>query len=663
MIFPKLMGFHFLEVLLLCFLFSCSSPEPQPFVPAQIFGDHMVLQQQESVTIWGTGTPNDEVKAQGSWSDEYVATQVNENGEWRLDLPTPEAGGPYLLDVAQSDSLIRFEDVMIGEVWLASGQSNMEMPLTGYLPTEPINNYEEEIANANYPGIRFITVKRAISPMPINEFEGEWKVMSSETAAKSSATAYFFARKLHQELGVPVGIIHSSWGGTPVESWISKDKMLELGEFEKQLATLAPEKIEVFQAWYDQFPARSFPDNEAGWESLDMEDGQYALPDFDDSNWRTTNLPDDIENMEGTYADGAVWFRKKVTIDNLNEAYTFSVTEGIDDMESLYINGKPVAFTLCWNCPRSYELNGIFKEGENQIAIRLIDTGGGGGFRGEMTLTSASGQQIDVNKDWKYLAVAGVFQGKLLMFDANQEALKNPPAGIADYRFDSWTPSGLFNAMINPVIPYNIQGAIWYQGESNVGRAEQYEKTFPGMITDWRTRWKGEFSFYFVQIAPFGYGNELSPALRDAQRKTLSIPGTGMASAMDIGHPTSIHPGNKQDVGKRLALWALAKDYGKSIVPSGPLYSNHRVEGSKIIVTFDHAESGLMLADGKGMPFEIAGGDGKFVQAEAALLDGNLVIWSTDVSEPKHVRYAWKDYVDAALFNETGLPASSFSTE
>lgn len=663
MIFPTLKSFPSLAIFLTGFIFSCSRIDPEPLEPATIFGDHMVLQQQEAVALWGTGTPNDEVKAQGSWSDEYVTTRTDENGNWQLELPTPAAGGPYLLDVAQSDTLIRFQNVMIGEVWLASGQSNMEMPLTGYLPTEPIDNYEQEIADADWPDIRYITVKRAISPNPLETFDGDWTIISPETADKSSATAYFFARELHQELGVPIGIIHTSWGGTPVESWISKDKLLELGEFEKQLANLTPEKIETFQTWYDQFPRRTFPNDEAGWEALDLEDRQYAMSDFDDSNWRTTDLPEDIENMEDTYADGAVWFRKKVVIDNPEEAYTFSVTEGIDDMESLYVNGQLVAFTHCWNCPRSYKLNGIFKAGENQIAIRLIDTGGGGGFRGEMNLTSTSGKKIEVNTNWRYLAVAGVFQGKLVMFESNKAALENPPVGIEDYRFDSWTPSGLFNAMINPVIPYNIQGAIWYQGESNVGRAKQYERIFPGMITDWRSRWSDEFSFYFVQIAPFDYGNSKSGALRDAQRKTLTLSGTGMATTMDIGHPTSIHPGNKQDVGKRLALWALAKDYGKNNSYSGPLYSSHQVVENKVIVEFDHAEGGLIYRPGIADLFEIAGPDGVFVPAKAEEMDGKMAIWSVSIPNPKHVRYAWDDYVDVTLFNKEGLPASSFTTE
>ncbi len=642
---------------------SCQKLETQPLIPSSIFGDHMVLQQDETVAIWGTGTPNDEVKAQGSWSDQFVTTQVDENGKWLLELMTPEAGGPYLLDVGQSDTLIRFEDVMIGEVWLASGQSNMEMPLTGFLPAEPIDNYEEEIAQANYPAIRYITVKRAISPEPITSFDGTWKAMSSETADKSSATAYFFARELHQKLDVPIGVIHSSWGGTPVESWISQDKLLALGEFEEQLATLDPEKIATYQTWYDQFPSRSFPNNEADWESLELEDAQYASEDFDDSDWRNVDLPDDIENMEGTYPDGVVWFRKKVIIEDVEDYFTFSFTEGIDDMDALYINGEKAAFTLCWNCPRSYELKDLLREGENQIAIRLIDTGGGGGFRGEMSLISNSGKTVEINKDWKYQAIAGVYRGKFLLFHTNQEALNDPPEGIESYRFDSWTPSGLFNAMINPVIPYNIQGAIWYQGESNVGRAEQYEKTFPGMISDWRSRWKDEFSFYYVQIAPFNYGNGLSPALRDAQRKTLKLSGTGMASTMDIGHPTSIHPGNKQDVGKRLALWALTRDYGENVSPSGPLYKSHQIVGGKIIIEFDYAESGLVYEPGLSTIFEVAGDNGQFIEAQAKIIDGKMEVWSTNIPNPKHVRYAWADYADVTLFNKEGLPASSFTTE
>lgn len=653
----------FLSFLVLLFAVACKKLDPQPFVPAQVFGDHMVLQQNDDVAIWGSGTPGDEIKAQGSWSDAFVSTQAGENGQWRLSLPTPEAGGPYLLDISQSDTLISFSDVMIGEVWLASGQSNMEMPLTGYLPTEPVDNYEQEIAEADYPAIRFINVARNIAATPIDSIKGNWMVTSSETAEDFSATAYFFARQLHRKLNVPIGIIHTSWGGTPVESWISKEKLLELKEFEEELAALDPEKIKVFQDWFDEFPSLAFPENEEEWEALHLQDSQYSGADFDDSQWASTDLPGEVENMEVTHPDGAYWFRRKINIDQ-PEDLTLSISEGIDDMDMLYVNGEKIAFTLCWNCPREYTIPATaLNAGENQLAFRMIDTGGGGGFRGEMTLTNASGKQLDFLKNWKYKDIAGIVQGKFILFHANPEALARPPEGIESYVFNSWTPTGLFNAMISPVIPYNIKGAIWYQGESNVGRAEQYKKTFPGMIDDWRSRWENEFPFYFVQIAPFDYGSGLSPALRDAQRKSLKTPKTGMAVTMDIGLPTNIHPGNKQDVGKRLALHALARDYGKDIVPSGPLYKGHTISDGKMVIEFDHAESGLVFDPTPGMPFEIAGENGEFIQAQAEEKDGKMVVWSMNIPNPKHVRYAWRDFTTVTLFNKEGLPASSFTTE
>ncbi len=659
----KLKSFLLLVIFLAGGLFSCTSPKSQLFAPAAIFGDHMVLQQQEAVVIWGKGTPNDEVKAQGSWSDDYVTTRTDENGNWQLELPTPKAGGPFLLDVAQSDTLIRFEDVMIGEVWLASGQSNMEMPLTGYLPTEPIDNYEQEIAEADWPGIRFITVKRAISPEPIKTFDGDWLVMSPETAAKSSASAYFFARELHEELRVPIGIIHASWGGTPVESWISKDKLFELEEFEKELASLEPEKLQVYEAWFDQFERKPFPSDDDGWKNLELADEHFHKGARIDSTWKSTEIPVEIETLDIPNPDGAVWFMKDLFIDQAYGTFTLTISEGIDDIDAFYVNGLPVGFTNCWNCPRAYKIEGAFRSGVNHLAFRIIDTGGGGGFRGDINFVSNDGEQFDIRSDWKYKQVAGVVSGKFLLFESNQEVMNNPPKGIEDYRLDSWTPSGLYNAMIHPVIPYNIQGAIWYQGESNVGRAKQYEKTFPGMISDWRSRWVDDFSFYYVQIAPFDYGNGRSGALREAQRRTLEFPRTGMASTMDIGHPTSIHPGNKQEVGRRLALWALAKDYGRDLVHTGPLYKNHYTEKGKVIVEFDHAESGLIYRPGDDGLFEIAGPNGVYVPAKAEEMDGKMAIWSDSIPNPKHVRYAWDDYVVVTLFNKEGLPASSFTTE
>ncbi|MEM7374764.1 MAG: sialate O-acetylesterase [Bacteroidota bacterium] len=640
---------------------GCQSIPPIALDLPALFSDHMVLQQQEEVTFWGSYTPESDVSISGSWGASAKAIS-DETGNWKLRLPTPEAGGPYEVKITAADSSILLKDVMIGEVWLASGQSNMEMTLEGYLPNEPIDQGQEEIAAANYPMIRYVNVARAISPIPAKDLHGEWKLCHPDNAHQLSAVAYFFARKLHQELTIPIGIIASSWGGTPVESWMSREKMQALGEFEEELGALKKENIQRFMNWFENFPKVPAPSSSEGWRNLELADSDYAQPNFDDSDWKKGTLPSWIEDLEVPSVDGAIWFRKSVQLEEVEE-YILHIEGGIDDLDHCYVNGQLVGFTFCYNCPRAYEIPAsLLNKGDNLIAIRAVDTGGPGGFVGPMYLKSATGKQIPLEGDWHFAQVGGIQGANLLLFQQNPDALHQPPEGIENYQLSAGSPSVLYNGMIAPLHPYTLKGAIWYQGESNVGRAEQYLKLFPGMIEDWRSRWQDDFPFYFVQIAPFGYGNELSPALRDAQRKSLTTPQTGMAITMDIGQETSIHPGNKQDVGHRLALLAMHNDYGADLVSSGPLYASHSVEGQSIDITFDHTGSGLM-SQGQLEGFEIAGSDGEFVPAKATIVDHKIKVSSSKVKDPMHVRYAWKDYVKGSLFNQEGLPASSFSSE
>ncbi len=622
----------------------------------------MVLQQLEEVQLWGTYTPNEDVSVSASWGTTEDTT-ADIDGNWVVALKTEKAGGPYDIKITTSDSTIVVNDVMLGEVWLASGQSNMEMPLSGFMPRDPIDNSEREIQAANYPDIRYIDVPNTISLTPLDDFNGEWKQTSPETAEQFSATAYFFARKLYEELNVPIGIINSTWGGTPVESWISRQKTLSIGEFTEQLEALDEEKIANYKDWLSNFEMIPRPTNDKNWEQLDLGDEAYRQASFDDQNWKSTDIPIYVENIETTSDDGVYWLRKKVIINDASQDYILNIEKGIDDNDITYVNGNKVGETRCYNCPRTYVIpKEILKTGENQIAIQIVDTGGGGGFNGDMTLTGADKKEIEISTDWKYYQIAGLGSTDFILFDSNKEALKNNPGNISHFNIGANTPSVLYNGMIEPILSYDIKGAIWYQGESNVGRHDQYLKTFPAMIEDWRARWNADFPFYFVQIAPFSYGNELSPALRDAQRKSLKANKTGMAVTMDIGVSDNIHPGNKIDVGYRLARWALANDYNKDIVYSGPLYRSHEVEGSKIKVSFDHIGSGLIfnkVTDG----FEIAGVDKVYLPAKATINGEVVEVSNNKIKVPLYVRYGWKDYIVGTFMNKEGLPASSFSTD
>lgn len=651
-------------IITLLFFVSCTESENIKLSLNSLFSDHMVLQQQEEVAVWGESNPMAKISVSGSWG-QAVSGTADASGNWQLKLPTPKAGGPFQVHFTTEDQTITLKDVLIGEVWLASGQSNMEMPLEGFLPKEPVDNYQEEVANANYDQIRYFDVTRAIEASPVNKQIGKWTVTNPTNANKFSAAGYFFARRLHKELGVPVGVITSTWGGTPVESWMSKEKIKILAEFPETLETLKEENISIFTDWYAQFVSKKTPTAPEEWASIDLEDASFSKSEFDDSDWKTAATAAMVEDLPIILADGVYWFRKTILLNDISSDYTINIAEGIDDMDDFFVNGKKIGSTFGHNTPRSYTIpKSILTEGENNFTFRVIDTGGGGGFMSEINLiNNTSTEKNNISEDWHFKQTAGIQGSKLLQFHKNQEALENPPAGIESYSLNAHTPTVLYNGMIHPLIPYNIKGAIWYQGESNVGRDEQYLKLFPGMIEDWRSRWESDFSFYFVQIAPFTYGNELSPALRDAQRKSLITPKTGMAITMDIGLSKSIHPGNKQDVGSRLAQLALANDYDKNFVASGPLYKEHRIDGNKMYLEFDYSGSGLMTKNSDLLGFEIAGEDKKYRPATASIKGNTIEVSAIGILEPKYARYAWKDFIIGTLYNQEGLPASSFTTE
>lgn len=477
-----------------------------------IFGDHMVLQQGKSLPVWGKADPGETVTV--TLNNKTKSTEACPKGRWMVKLPRMKAGGPYELTIAGKDNNLTFTDVLVGEVWIGSGQSNMQMTVGNSA------NKEQEIANANYPDIRLFSVTRTVATEPQDNCEGAWSICSPETIPEFSAALYFFGRELHQQLnGVPMGLIHTSWGGTPAESWTSR-AMLESD----------PDLAGIVKQWDETLAA--YPDAKAAYDKA-MEEWQKAA--------------------EQAKANGAAEPKKP-------------------------------------DAPRGPD---------------------------------------------------------------------NP-----------WLASGLYNAMIAPLIPYAIQGAVWYQGESNAGRAYQYRKLFPAMINDWRNAWgQGPFSFYFVQLANFR-DSLPEPAesdwaeLREAQTMTLSLKNTGMAVIIDIGEAKDIHPKNKQDVGKRLALNALAKDYGKNVVWSGPMYKSMRIWKDKITLKFANTNGGLTTSDGETLKgFAIAGADKKFVWANAVIKGNKVIVSSPEVPEPVAVRYAWAINPVCNLINGKKLPASPFRTD
>lgn len=630
-----------------------------------LFSDYMVLQQEQDVSFWGKYTPGEKISVSASWGEEASAG-TDEDGNWTLKISTPSAGGPYMVTITTNDSTINLDDVLVGEVWLASGQSNMEMPVKGWPPNDLIQNSEEEIASANYPGIRMFTVARNFSTTPIDTITGEWALASPQTTGDFSATAYFFARRLHQELGIPIGIIHTSWGGTVAEAWTSEAGLRKLGDFDQAIDDLQnAENQEAIDSWFETRSTVTIPATEEEWQTVSFSDEEAAGLDFDDSTWGKVELPGRIDQLSSGQFNGAIWLRKEFNIDDISSDYILNIGS-IDDMDATYINGEKVgglAGAGFYNVPREYAIpQSLLVQGTNVIAIRAIDTGGPGSVLGYMTLSKGS-TEISLEGSWKHQLIAEFYQSQLYVYDLQTDISARPNV----FQMNPNMPTVLFNAMIDPLVPYAIQGAIWYQGESNVGRDEQYKRLFPGMIEDWRSHWEVEFPFYFVQIAPFTYnpdpGMQISQKLRDAQRYSLNTPKTGMVVTLDIGNITNIHPGNKQDVGARLAGLALANDYGKDLVASGPLYKSQTVSGNKIILEFDYVGSGLMASEQGLSGFEIAGADKVFVDARATIALNEVEVSAPSVMVPAYVRYAWRDVSTATLFNNEGLPASSFTTE
>lgn len=629
-----------------------------------LFGDHMVLQRNEKVSIWGTAPAEMKIEIMASWGRES-ATVSDSEGNWILKLETPEAGGPYDISISSKSNEVKLQDVLIGEVWLASGQSNMEMPLKGWPPNDLILNAEEEISQASYPNIRMFNVANKFSLEKETTVKGNWAVCSSEVADEFSASAYFFARRLNKELGIPIGIINSTWGGTPAESWTSKEALKELGDFDGMLDLMSdPDKEKETKDWYSRWKQRDIPSENQDWNTIDLGDSEIAQSNYDDKDWDTLPLPGRLDWHNEQDIDGVFWFRNSVTIEDPSVNYTFEMGV-VDDADIVYVNGKRIGGTVYdFTNSRSYTIPAsLLKKGKNVIAIRVVDTGGPGSISGSIQLKSKNGEIKLLDGDWKFLVAAELYSGKIYSYDLKEISDLERPNIIVANAFSATT---LFNAMINPLIPFNFKGAIWYQGESNVGRSEQYERLFPAMINDWRTRWKREFPFYFVQIAPFQYSGEQaeqSQKLRDAQRRTLTTPNTGMVVTLDIGNYKNIHPANKQDIGQRLAGLALSNDYDKNLISSGPLYRNSIVKKKRIVLTFDHVGSGLLSEQGGLTGFEIAGADQKYVPAKA-VIDGNKVLVSAEaVTSPRHVRYAWSDEGVGNLSNNEGLPASSFTTE
>lgn len=612
----------------------------------KLFADHMVLQRNRNINIWGWADANERVVVQ--FKDQTKTTKAGKDGKWMVKLGAEGAGGPYTLSV-KSNNTITINDVLIGEVWVCSGQSNMEWVVRNTV------NAEQEMSTANYPMIHHFLVAKDVSSKPLSDVKaGEWKVCTPETAGDFTAVGFYFARELYNQLKVPIGLINTSWGGTHSETWTSREAFESSDEFKSMIREMPSLNLDSLSAVKQKLTDEKIQKIQPGFGGTVNEDA-FKNADYDDSKWPTMDLPGLWENKGLEDVDGIIWFRREINIAP-GDAGKAAVIElaSIDDNDISYVNGTKVGSTNAYNEKRKYTIPaGILKAGKNVIAVRVEDTGGGGGVYGD-----AADMKITIDDKAQSLNSAWHFQVTSLQKG-------NTSVGPNDY------PTLLFNAMLYPLMPYTIQGVIWYQGESNAGRAYQYRKAFPLMITDWRDHWQqGNFPFYFVQLASFNAGNGDSKngstwaELREAQSMTLSLPNTGMAVTTDIGESNDIHPRNKQDVGKRLAAIALHDVYNKQLEYSGPVYKSMKIEGNKIILSFTHLGKGLVVKGNTLNGFEIAGTDKQFYPAEASVQNDQVIVSAGDVSSPVAVRYGWKDDAkDDNLFNEEGFPASPFRTD
>jgi sialate O-acetylesterase len=632
--------------IILCVSVAAAEREPLPLV-SPIFGDNMVLQRGKPNAIWGWAKPGDEVRVE--IAGKKAKAVAGTDGRWELKIKPPAPGGPYTLRIEGAQP-VELHEILVGDVWLCGGQSNMELPL------ERTRDGKTEIAAANHPEIRLFKVQShpAYTPAPVAQ--GRWKICSPKAAVEEggfSAVAYFFAEKIQSETHVPIGLVEDCIGGTPAEAWTSPKTLRTLKDFDVQLAEIdrlkaqgGPEYGNFISHWYDEFD-RGQKD---GWSGAG----------FDDSGWKMVHIPGSFEELGEPEKPAVVWFRREVTLPDPLPGGTVTLSLGVvERMDTAFVNGQWVGASAWVENPRNYVLReGILKPGKNVIAVRVFKTKPEGGFLSEPNLLGLTlGDRTKV-------PLAGEWRGAVSV-DAR------PPHPLP-MGFENWPvmPGVLFQGMIQPIAPLAIAGAIWYQGEANADRARQYQRLLPAMIGDWRAAFgQGDFPFYIVSLPAFMHRQDQPPTaggwaeMREAQAVAArTVKNAALAVTVDTGDPDNIHPPDKQVVGERLARCALAGYYGERIFYQGPTYRSAEPVPGGLKVHFDHTEGGL-VAMGEPGEFSMAGEDGRWHWASARIEGDAVILMSPDVPAPKFARYAWQSFPHATLYNGAGLPAVPFRTD
>ena len=635
---------HFFASLFLLLFFSCSL-SAQIKLP-KLISDGLVLQREQANRIWGWASAGEKVTL--SFNGKKYKTSTDNAGNWEIKLPPQAAGGPYDLTLKGKNEII-IKDILFGDVWFCSGQSNMVTPMERVK-----EKYPEEIANAQFPEIRNFFISTATDLQePLEDLpSGKWMAANPQDVLAFGAVSYFFAREIHAKHKVPIGIINASVGGTPIEAWISEEGLKDFPDMERVV-------LQNKDSTYVNDIVRRASASQIKREEADkglLEEVKWFDPAYIPKGWKNIYIPGYWEDQGLGNLNGVVWYRREIDVpDSMTNIPAKLFMGRIIDADRVYVNGTEVGNITYQYPPRRYNLaTGILKAGKNIIVIRVTNTNGKGGFVPDKPyFITANGEEIDLKGEWAY-KVGDVFK-----------PADNQVQGIS---FQN-QPTALYNAMVAPIKKQAIKGFLWYQGESNSGNPGPYYKLLPALIRDWRNKWNDDhLPFVYVQLANF-MDRDFLPVesnwaeLRDAQLKALAVENTAMAVTIDLGEWNDIHPLNKKDVGYRLALGARHLAYGeKELVYSGPIYRTHTIQGNQIIVQFDHVGSGLISLDEEALSqFAIAGADRVFEWAEAEIVNGTVVVSCKIIPNPVYLRYAWSNNPDGAnLYNKEGLPASPF---
>ncbi len=611
----------------------------------RLFSDGMVLQRDRPIPVWGRSAAGAQVRV--SLADDAAQTRADAHGDWRVELPARPAGGPYAMRIDDGGPVRELRDVQVGDVWLASGQSNMAWPLVSSAGADA------GIARATDALVRHFQVPRSWSGEPQWQLSGgEWVASSPETAGGFSAVAHFFARDLREATGVPIGIIESAWGGSRIEAWTdARTQGLKTADVAARMRGLEDaERRGLAEVRRNLSRFADLPADDRGWQA----------PDFDDAAWADIPVPSGWEAAGWNGMDGVAWYRTTFVLDAADAKAGVLLGVGrIDDSDVTWVNGVQVGETrMQYDAPRRYAVPGsALRAGVNHVAVRVTDDGGGGGIHGpgaEVFVQPEGGAPRTLDGAWKFR-----------------------PARVTLAPAADWHrhPALLYNAMIHPLQPYPLRGVIWYQGESNADTVEEalrYRRQFPDMIRQWRAQRRSPaLPFLWVQLAGFGSRKDSgqdSPwaVLRESQSSALSLPATAQAVAIDIGDAGDIHPRNKREVGRRLALAARHVAYGEAVPWSGPVATGTMFGDGAAVVRFDTGARTLAVrGDGDAVHgFQLAGADRVFHPATARIDGATLVVRSAAVEAPVAVRYAWRDDPsDADLINDAGLPASPFRSD